>query len=185
MLALHSCRRTRADSHLELRDSAGSRLSFCCSSPPSEPRLSGDRGVRWSKTGEQNRMTPYHLPHSTGGLCCNRKAASCLWAAVVSVALIGCGKRTCVTVDLSDFDTSCVTSADCVLVRSGELCSGYCDCPGDTVISRSEFGRYQTAISSVPPAAIACPCVSLPAPKCVQRKCVFCGGSQQSCPDGG
>jgi hypothetical protein len=90
----------------------------------------------------------------------------------------------CVDIQLSSFDTSCTTSADCVSVTTGTICTGSCACGGST-INVSDQAKYDAELSSVHPAE--CPCVSAGAPQCVGSTCTICGGasSPPGCVDGG
>lgn len=92
---------------------------------------------------------------------------------------------TCVTIDLSTYDTSCVGDTDCISVNGGQLCSGACLC-GGSAISSSEQARYESAISSIQNGV--CPCLYPGPVLCLQGQCTQCGfGPDQpaGCDDSG
>jgi hypothetical protein len=98
----------------------------------------------------------------------------------------------CVDLDPSKWDQSCETDADCSLVPSGTLCSGYtCSCPSGTVSSAVQ-AQYDAAVASVQPGSSGCGCPVTGTARCISGQCVFCpasfgdGGLQFICPvDGG
>lgn len=74
------------------------------------------------------------------------------------------------TVDVADYDTSCVDAADCAAVFAGDLC-GVCDCP-TAAINAKELSAYQAEVAAketgTPPNECLCPAI----PKgCVAGKC--------------
>jgi hypothetical protein len=92
----------------------------------------------------------------------------------------------CVNVDLSTYDTSCQTSADCTDITSGTLCTGYCAC-GGSAINSSGLARYENAVAPLGNQT-ECPCPASPPIACVGGTCTVCGYGQnqpEGCPDGG
>jgi hypothetical protein len=75
----------------------------------------------------------------------------------------------CVYVDPTSFSKACVKASDCVMVTTGELCSGSCDC-GNTPISASAESQWQEDVAGIQFAA--CPCFAPPPPACVNDLCV-------------
>jgi hypothetical protein len=63
---------------------------------------------------------------------------------------------TCVDIDLSTYDQSCNQPSDCILIQTGEVCSGQCSCGGSPV-SASEQSRYDQATSGIKFSACPCP----------------------------
>jgi len=90
----------------------------------------------------------------------------------------------CVDIVVSSYDQSCKTSADCVGITAGTLCSGSCDCGGST-INKDGIARYDAAISGL--TFSACPCVAAGKPECVFGSCTICGFGSKTpgCPDAG
>jgi hypothetical protein len=90
----------------------------------------------------------------------------------------------CVDINLKDFDQTCKSSAECISITSGEVCSGQCACGGST-INKSGEAKYESEISGI--VSEDCPCVADGIPECVSGTCVLCGGphSPPGCPDGG
>jgi hypothetical protein len=83
----------------------------------------------------------------------------------------------CVYVDPTTYDQSCNTASDCTYVTTGDVCDGFCDGCGSTLINQDGLARYEQAIAGLVPGQCACG-VSLP-PACVNHQCVVEG------PDGG
>lgn len=76
------------------------------------------------------------------------------------------------TIDVADYDTSCVDTSDCAPVFAGDLC-GVCDCP-TAAINSSELAKYQAEVAvkdvGTPPNECLCPAI----PKgCVAGQCVL------------
>jgi hypothetical protein len=90
----------------------------------------------------------------------------------------------CVNVDASTYDASCAVDADCTVIRSGQVCSGGCDCGGDTPINVSGEARYEATIAGLH--LEACPCPSGPLVRCIAQRCTACsfGPPDAGC-DGG
>jgi hypothetical protein len=86
----------------------------------------------------------------------------------------------CVTVDASTYDASCAVDADCTSIRSGLVCSGGCDCGGDTPINVSGEARYEASIAGLE--LTACPCPMSPPVRCVAQRCTVCANGP---PDAG
>jgi hypothetical protein len=63
---------------------------------------------------------------------------------------------TCVDIELSTYDQSCNQPSDCILIQTGEVCSGQCSC-GGTPVSASEQSRYEQATSGIKFSACPCP----------------------------
>jgi hypothetical protein len=62
----------------------------------------------------------------------------------------------CVDIDLSTYDQSCNVPTDCILIQTGEVCSGQCSCGGSPV-SASEQSRWEEATSGIMFSACNCP----------------------------
>lgn len=99
----------------------------------------------------------------------------------------------CVEVDVTGYDTSCVTDDDCIDVTAGTFCGPspqICLC-GGTAISASEGDRYDAQIQSLGKSEEACPCPYLGRAHCITSTCVFCpssigpGDPPPGCPDAG
>ena len=98
----------------------------------------------------------------------------------------GSGAATsCVTIDPATYDATCTADTDCMLVPTGQLCTGGCDC-GATALAAKERARYDAAVSPVK--LLACPCAYPGAPRCVQGTCKLCPpgpNAEGGCPDAG
>jgi hypothetical protein len=88
--------------------------------------------------------------------------------------------HTCVNVRLSDFDTSCATSGDCVSVEVGELCPGDNDC-GNGFINRRDYSKYLAVAGMIPFCTGSCPGGPGINPQCCHGTCTNFG----SCIDDG
>jgi hypothetical protein len=77
---------------------------------------------------------------------------------------------TCVDIDLSAYDSSCNQTSDCILIRTGEVCSGQCECGGEPV-NASEETRYRQATSGITFGLCFCPIQA--SPECLENRCVF------------
>lgn len=84
------------------------------------------------------------------------------------------GGGACVDIDLSSYDVSCATAADCVSISAGEICPGTCTC-GGAAINAAGQARYEQAISGV--ALGQCFCPEIPAPQCIAGVCSAGGGT--------
>jgi hypothetical protein len=69
----------------------------------------------------------------------------------------------CVYIDPSTYNQSCNQASDCILIATGELCSGQCDCGGSPV-NISEQSRFNQATSGIQFAGCNCPFE--PVPEC-------------------
>jgi len=79
----------------------------------------------------------------------------------------------------SDYDQTCETDEDCVIVNQGEKCAiERCSC-GNAAINNSEFERYQAELESLvcvaPPPVSSAICVCGPSqePVCSEAVCSF------------
>jgi hypothetical protein len=88
----------------------------------------------------------------------------------------------CVDVDLSTFDTSCVTNSDCTVIQSGQICDGSCECGGSPVNVDGE-ATYQQDVSGI--VFAGCPCAAELPPACVGNICTTCTGSPSDPPECG
>jgi|HubBroStandDraft_6_1064221.scaffolds.fasta_scaffold376225_1 hypothetical protein len=68
---------------------------------------------------------------------------------------------TCVDIELSTYDQSCNQASDCILIPTGELCTGQCDCGGSPV-NISEQSRFNQATSGIKFAGCSCPIEAVP-----------------------
>jgi hypothetical protein len=91
----------------------------------------------------------------------------------------------CVDLEPSMFDTSCTTTADCLEVTLGEICSSGCLCGGSAINAMDE-AKYEQAVAPVSQGEL-CACPYLGSPVCVGGTCIVCGPgtSQPGCPDAG
>jgi hypothetical protein len=89
----------------------------------------------------------------------------------------------CITVDLCDYDLSCTSDADCMMVTSGPICTSECigGC-SNAAINVKSAAQYQEALAQLGPVDHACECgsVSWPSVFCVSGVCTYCPGG---CPD--
>ncbi|HEY8088795.1 MAG TPA: hypothetical protein VIF09_13140 [Polyangiaceae bacterium] len=88
----------------------------------------------------------------------------------------------CVEVAPESFVLTCQQDSDCTGVTTGTVCSGSCDCGGNTAINQSSLAAYQAAISSIQ--LSTCPCPQGGVPRCVTGQCALCG-VPGICPDAG
>jgi hypothetical protein len=77
---------------------------------------------------------------------------------------------TCVDIDVSTYAQSCMQASDCILIQTGEVCSGQCSC-GGLPVSASEQSRYDQATSGITFGACSCP--KEVAPSCFENRCEF------------
>ncbi len=77
---------------------------------------------------------------------------------------------TCVDIELSTYDISCNQASDCILIQTGEVCSGQCSC-GGLPVSASEQSRYDQATSGIRFGACSCP--KEVGPSCFENRCQF------------
>jgi hypothetical protein len=84
----------------------------------------------------------------------------------------------CGVILASDYDQSCTTVDDCVLVFEGDTCAAAtnCSCP-NALISRTALAGYHPVFGD---SGMACMCVMVGEPVCVGGICVMSRG-----PDGG
>jgi hypothetical protein len=85
----------------------------------------------------------------------------------------------CVDIDLSTYDLSCQQASDCILVPSGVVCTGNCDCGGSPV-SASEQSRIDQALSGI--TLEQCPCPASTPPQCLNGTCAVCDGPGNESP---
>jgi hypothetical protein len=88
----------------------------------------------------------------------------------------------CVFIDLSTYDTSCVTNSDCTIIAAGQVCDGSCDCGGSPVNVDGE-ATYEQAVSGI--VFAECPCAAELPPACVGTTCTACSGSPTDPPECG
>jgi hypothetical protein len=90
----------------------------------------------------------------------------------------------CIDIDLAAYDRSCTSSADCISITSGQICSGACAC-GGSAVNASGAAQYDAALSGLELGICGCPFMGLP--QCVGGTCAVCGhaDSPTACPDGG
>jgi hypothetical protein len=107
------------------------------------------------------------------------------WEALVALVLIlasACGGNATVTpIQPGDYNQTCTTSGDCMLIESGNVC-GCQGCPGGAAINKADQGRYQSdydrARSSCPPSHVECPALCVFAvPICNAGTCGVCTDS--------
>jgi hypothetical protein len=85
-------------------------------------------------------------------------------------AVVGVG---CVNVDLSTYDRSCSSDADCAAIRSGVICPGACVC-ANAVISAKDESRYWQTLAGLPPASLpTCGCPNEPRTACIHGVCTY------------
>jgi hypothetical protein len=77
---------------------------------------------------------------------------------------------TCVDILLSAYDQSCNSASDCIVIQTGEVCSGQCAC-GNEPVNASQQSRYQQAIRDI--ATGQCNCPLQLAPTCLGNKCAL------------
>ncbi len=90
------------------------------------------------------------------------------------------GGAGCVNIDLSTYDQSCNVASDCVVIVTGEVCSGSCACGGSPV-NKSGEARWKAATAGIK--FDACPCASEQV-VCSGGMCAFCT-DPKGCTDGG
>jgi hypothetical protein len=92
---------------------------------------------------------------------------------------------TCVEIDPSTYDQSCTSDSDCILIKSGDVCSRDCLC-GDSPVSASEMSRYESALSVLPPPSLGCACGDFGGAQCIHGECTLCGpgSTNAGCYDG-
>jgi hypothetical protein len=81
---------------------------------------------------------------------------------------------------VDSYDQSCVTSADCVLVSTGDMCAPCFGCELGA-INRNAQARHDADVASFPygTTRLGCDCVAPPALCCVGGRCQ----SDPLCPD--
>jgi hypothetical protein len=77
---------------------------------------------------------------------------------------------TCVDILLSAYDQSCNSASDCIVIQTGEVCSGQCAC-GNESVNATQQSRYQQAIRGIATGQCSCP-LQL-APTCLGNKCTL------------
>jgi len=88
----------------------------------------------------------------------------------------------CVDIDLSSYDTSCMTNSDCIVIQTGQVCDGNCACGGSPVNADGE-ATYEQAIRGIMLAG--CPCPAEAPPACVGNVCTPCSGRTSDPPECG
>jgi hypothetical protein len=79
----------------------------------------------------------------------------------------------CVNIELSVYDTSCVQNTDCISVNVGQVCAGACLCGGGGAIATSAQAQYNAALSSIQ-TNDTCSCPGPGPVACVQGQCTQC-----------
>jgi hypothetical protein len=79
----------------------------------------------------------------------------------------------CVNIELSAYDTSCVQNTDCISVNVGQVCAGACLCGGGGAIATSSQTQYNAALSSIQ-TNDTCSCPGPGPVACVQGQCTQC-----------
>jgi hypothetical protein len=74
----------------------------------------------------------------------------------------------CVQVDVSTYDRSCKTAADCIYIQTGTVCRGDCAC-GNALVNADGKAKYMNTLE--PLALLHCACYSGPMVQCVQGQC--------------
>jgi hypothetical protein len=98
---------------------------------------------------------------------------------------VATGGNGCVDIEVSAAATSCSADADCTLVRTGQTCSGSCDC-GDTPVNGAAAASIEAATADL--SLEGCPCAFPGEPRCLGGQCTLCGlGPDQpaGCSDAG
>src|SRR5262245_17102942 len=91
--------------------------------------------------------------------------------AVLALVLVACLTDT--TINLSDFDTSCVQDQDCVTVQVGDICG--CDC-GNAAINAKDLLAYRAELAETGSHCTVksfCECQGSPSAVCTAGRCVF------------
>jgi hypothetical protein len=98
-----------------------------------------------------------------------------LWLLLPLLALAGCNDGVSTTLQLSNYETTCSTEADCIAAFVGDPCETTCQCP-NAALNQADFPREQsdlmavTALCATPPATCTMACPS-PAPTCTKGVC--------------
>jgi hypothetical protein len=82
-------------------------------------------------------------------------------------------RPSCVTINVSNYDTACAEDTDCISVNVGRVCTGACLCGGGGAISASDQAEYNAALSSIQ-TDDTCPCLDPGPAACVQGQCTQC-----------
>lgn len=114
------------------------------------------------------------------------------WKTAINTALCtGDAATACPSIDGSSFDRSCQMDSDCVSVVAGTFCPDgpACLC-GRDVINVQDQDNYNAKLqplidSQADASGPACMCPAFGAPRCINSRCVLCGGASPACPDGG
>jgi hypothetical protein len=137
------------------------------------------------------------IAEGPAAICSNKKCVACASNSSLSGCAFGGGGDTdagiisdppppedagfCVNAPLSEFSTACTVDTDCVLVRTGEICSGECSCGGSSMAAAS-LPAYDVVTAGIE--FDTCPCPYFGKPACVNNACSACGAPGQSpCPD--
>jgi hypothetical protein len=78
---------------------------------------------------------------------------------VVAASLLGSCSKLCGSIHASDYDQSCSTASDCVVVAEGDSCNGlFCvDC-GNAAINVSAQAQYDENLKNLGGQTGICPC---------------------------
>jgi hypothetical protein len=122
------------------------------------------------------------IPQCVAGTCaiCNDPASCGVTTSDAGTSTSDATANQCVNIPPSTYSTSCNVESDCTSLRSGEVCSGECNC-GGTAVNVSGEAAFEKATQGF--VFEGCPCASLPL-ACVGGTCAFCNGPL-GCVDGG
>lgn len=94
------------------------------------------------------------------------------------------GPAACITIDLCNYDLSCTSNADCMMVTDGLICASGCQgkCP-NAAINVKSAAQYQGALARLGSIDNACECGNVLPDYvgCVSGFCTYCG--PPGCPD--
>jgi len=93
----------------------------------------------------------------SGGTMTNSRFVLVGFGVVATSLLASCS--TCGSIQASDYDQSCSTASDCVVVAEGDSCNGlFCvDC-GNAAINVSAQAQYEANLNSIGGQTGICPC---------------------------
>jgi hypothetical protein len=83
----------------------------------------------------------------------------------------GCGGKNCGSIRAADYDQSCSTDTDCVLVSEGDACAAPCSC-GNAAINVKDRARFVADFVAKNPASVDCQCRA-GAAVCENGKCGY------------
>jgi hypothetical protein len=169
-------------------DSSGQRIVLATTDAGSGGKTaSGGSTGSGGKTGSGGRTASGGSTGSGGGSgasggepsYCASIGNSDLDGATIA-SLFGDAAASC-TLDVSNYDRSCVENIDCVNVGVGNACQTPCEveCP-NAAINTAAKARYDADFAATPVAAcssIFCGCPCIGGPRCVKGQCEFsyCG----------